>query len=218
MELGEDVNRARTGEISQMRAGQSGLKIDIHIKGVVLVLEPLQLLLGVLLVDMELRRNLRIGIGLQLLRIPAHLGFDVRILGLQRDRNIDAATLERLDLRLDLTQILSDEPQTDILTVTDAVHRIQVGETLLEIGTLKTGRFRDRTLLQLLNTVIDLAKHLDGTLVLVKVEPVPVVPLHGGHVGLKFLAHATIRVDKVLGLTPRLRELLAGDGRGVSRT
>ena len=94
MELGEDVNRAWASEIREMGAGQSGLKIDIHIKGVVLFLEPLQFLLGVLLVDMELRRNLRIGIGLQLLRISAHLSFDVRILGLQRDRNIEPLMLK----------------------------------------------------------------------------------------------------------------------------
>ena len=157
------------------------VELDLH----TLRLEPFDITVqtGEITFDIDLHPRLRIILQKTLVigQLPVHLPQ----FGLQRDRNIDAATFERLDLRLDLTQILSDEPQTDILTVTDAVPRIQVGETLLEIGTLKTGRLRDRTLLQLLDTVVDLAKHLDGTLVLVKVEPVPVVPLHGGHVGLR---------------------------------
>ena len=276
----ENIHGTGTGEIGEMGAGHRSLQIDIHVKGVVLLLEPLQLLLGMLLVDMQFGRNLRVRIVLQLGRILAHRRLDLRIFGLQThrhvktpmadlghltanrfspiqihadtdllvlplgylgtdlleiplhvipddgvrvllqprliigqlpfqftqtrlqlDRHLNAVELQLFHLPTDLLEIIRIEPDTRIIVKTIAVLGENVRKVLLELRTIQPHLLGDdRVLLQPGDTLIHLGQRLDGLLILVKVEPVGIVPLQRGHIAGKGFTDLPVRFDELFGL------------------
>ena len=68
LELSENVNRARSGEIHEVRAGGCGLQVHIHVQGVVLILELLDAFLGTAHIQVEIDLILGIRVKLDLLR------------------------------------------------------------------------------------------------------------------------------------------------------